>query len=72
MGNAGFNVHMGSDVGNPTVSDSAVIASQVICCIGTLSASLYYATRAYRSKAGPTLGHGKYMKDYSGHFEVRC
>ena len=70
MGQTSTKVHTGIELDDPQVSDSTVIAFQMIGGIGTLVAACYYAIRAYSSKTGPSLGNGKYMKDYSGHFEV--
>ena len=62
---------MGIALTNPQVPDATVIGFQMLCGLGTLFAAVYYAVRAYSSKTGPTLGNGKFMKDYSGHYEVR-
>ena len=70
MGNTGAKVDMGIEISDPQISDKTVIAFQMIGGIGTLIAAVYYAIRAYSSKTGPSLGNGKFMKDYSGHFEV--
>jgi hypothetical protein len=71
MGNNSGKVDMGIELQNPMAPDSTVIGFQMFCGIGTMFAAIYYAVRAYSSKTGPHLGNGKYMKDYSGHFEVR-
>ena len=71
MGNNNGKVYMGVNLVDPMIPNSTVIGFQLLCLIGTLFSALYYATRAYRSKTGPQLGDGKFMKDYSGHFTVR-
>ena len=71
MGNNNGKVHTGINLVDPMVPDNTVMGFQLLCSIGTLFSALYYATSAYRSKNGPQLGDGKYMKDYSGHFAVR-
>ncbi len=52
------------------MSNNTVIIFSVIGGIGTFVSALYYTIRAYRNKTGPMLSKDKFMKDYSGHFEM--
>ena len=71
MGQTSTKVDMGIAITNPQIPDATVVGFQMIGGCGTLFAACYYAIRAYSSKTGPTLGNGTFMRDYSGHFEVR-
>ena len=52
------------------MSNTIVIAVSIIGGIGTFGTSVYYAVRAYCNKTGPAIQPGKYMTNYSGHFEM--
>ena len=52
------------------ISNNTIIAFSVVGGSGTFASSIYYTIRAYYNKTGPTIAPGKYMRDYSGHFEI--